>query len=378
MSSDKKCLLIVYLPQERLARYPDQMARYEFLKKHFKLGVVISSSNAGLDGGDALHLIGAANPLLFALQAARILARHRKDHDFIFVIGLPAVMAFAFSRPLRPVIAYGPTHYEQHFLGSPGLKGKLVSALKKALFFRGLGRVDSVMAISRQLRELYAGRAKRVVLLPMGVDLSLYSTVVQHRQRLVDGPGDADAGAGLKIVYPGSGGAGRGIELIIACARKMLADGQPDTFHLLGCHDALLEQALREQPALAQVIRVHPMMPYAAVIEQYGRMDAGLSLLQSTIFYAACPPQKIFEYMAAGLPVICNRIATHTDYVGDHALLIDYDADALYQAVLALRRDRGAYQAAALRRAINLRQYAHTTVEAGFVAEIRAQLTQLK
>ncbi|MES2116845.1 MAG: glycosyltransferase [Pseudomonadota bacterium] len=361
-----RCLLIVYLPGASLPRYPDQMARYDFLRRHYRICGLISSGQVGVaadDGGATV--LAAGNPVQFAIQAARALRARPVDYDFIYVIGVPAAMVFALARPARPVVLYAPTHFLQHF-GVPGeLRGwrRLAAYGKRRLLFAGLRRVAALTAISRQLEALYRPYAPRVLTIPMGVDVSLYAPrpMLPH-----SGP--------LKVVYAGSGGAGRGIELVIACARRLLASGAAVEFHLIGCRDAQLEQALADTPALASVLRLWPAMPYADVVRAYGGMDVGLSLLESNLFYAASPPQKIFEYMAAGLPILCNRIATHTDYVGDNALLVDYDADALYQGVLAMAAGYARYQQAAARAARHMAPYAHSTVERSFTAVIETVL----
>ena len=361
MISKKKCLVVVFLPVGQLARYPDQMARFEFLQRHYAVGAVITSSNTAVAGAEATHVIDQKNPLLFSLGVSRVLRQSPINYDFIYVIGLPAVIAFALRRPQRPVIAYAPTHFEQHF-GIDSKRGWLSAAvgrLKQGLFFMGLRRMTSVMAISRQLAALYQHRAPRVVMIPMGVDLRRYT------------PRSASAAVErLNIVYPGSGGAGRGIDLLVECARLVQQRGAPVVFHLVGCQDDLLREALATDPGLAEVIQVYPLMAYAQVIELYKSMDAGVSLLENNKFYAVCPPQKIFEYMAAGLPILCNAIPTHNDYVGDNAVIVEWQAEALYAGVLDMRLRYPQLAAAAARVVTELHPYAQVTVERAFVNEI--------
>lgn len=370
MRSDlnKKCLLVVYLPEAQLPRFPDQMARFDFLRKNYQITALISSGDIGIELPCTVR-IASRNPLLFAVKAALAMRDIVDDYDFIYVIGVPALMLFSFTAPRRPVIAYAPTHYLQHF-GDPasmGLKKKLAAALKRRVFFRGLNKVSSLTSISRQLEDLYRPLVRRVLTIPMGVDLHLYAPRVARDV----------APRPLRIVYAGSGGQGRGMELIAACARRLLEYGERVEFHLIGCRDTMLEQLLRDEPALRAVIHLLPGMPYADVIQAYARMDAGLSLLESNIFYCASPPQKIFEYMAAGLPMICNRIVTHTDYVRDSAVLVEYDAHALYDGVMEMLGRYDSYQSAAIAIATQMDAYSYDCVEQQFHAEISRQLGTL-
>lgn len=363
----KRCLLIIYLPEAQLPRFPDQMARFDFLRRNYQISALISSGDVGVESGKTVR-IASRNPLLFAVKAAAAMHKMGSDYDFIYVIGVPALMMFSFVAPRRPVIAYAPTHYLQHF-GEPaslGLKRKFVAVLKRQIFFRGLKKVASLTSISRQLEELYRPLARRVLTIPMGVDLRLYAP----RAPSVKSP------AILRIVYAGSGGQGRGMELIASCARRLLSQGCRVEFHLIGCRDAMLERLLEDEPDLGAVIRLLPPMPYAEVIEVYGHMDVGLSLLESNIFYCASPPQKIFEYMASGLPMICNRIVTHTDYAGASAILVEYGADALFNGVMQMLEHYPVYRAAAVTIAMNMEAYSYAYVEREFHAEIALQLEQ--
>lgn len=370
MHSDpkNKCLLVVYLPEAQLPRFPDQMARFDFLRENYQITALISSGDIGIEVSRTVR-IASRNPLLFAVKAALAMRNIAHDYDFIYVIGVPALMLFSFASPRRPVIAYAPTHYLQHF-GDPasmGLKKKLVTVIKRQVFFRGLKKVSSLTSISRQLEELYRPLARRVLTIPMGVDLGLYAPRV---------PLDVSP-VPLRIVYAGSGGQGRGMELIVACARRLLEEGCRIEFHLIGCRDVMLEQILTDEPALRAVIHLLPGMPYADVIQAYSRMDVGLSLLESNIFYCASPPQKIFEYMAAGLPMICNKIVTHTDYVRGSAVLVEYDADSLYHGVMEMLGRYAMYQSAAIAVATDMEAYSYHYVEQQFHAEISRQLGTL-
>jgi glycosyltransferase involved in cell wall biosynthesis len=357
----KKCLLVVYLPEAQLPRFPDQMARFDFLRKNYQITALISSGDIGIELPQIVR-ISSRNPLLFAVKAALAMRKMADDYDFIYVIGVPAVMLFSFVSPRQPVIAYAPTHYLQHF-GDPatmGLKKKLVAALKRQVFFRGMHKVSSLTSISRQLEELYRPLVRRVLTIPMGVDVRLYQPRI---------PVDV-APVPLRIVYAGSGGQGRGMELIAACARRLLEEKCRVEFHLIGCRDAMLEQLLKDEPALCSVIHLLPGMPYADVIQTYARMDVGLSLLESNIFYCASPPQKIFEYMAAGLPMICNRIVTHTDYIRASAVLVEYAADSLFDGIMEMLGRYRSYQSAAVAIATDMDAYSYDGVEQQFHAEI--------
>ena len=73
--------------------------------------------------------------------------------------------------------------------------------------------------------------------------------------------------------------------------------------------------------------------------------DVGISILEKNEYYNKSPPQKIFEYMAMGLPTIANDIPTHTDYIKDgyNGFIIN-SAEDLVEAVLKLKNDKKLYK----------------------------------
>lgn len=61
-------------------------------------------------------------------------------------------------------------------------------------------------------------------------------------------------------------------------------------------------------------------------------------MLEPNVYFESSPPAKVFEFLAAGLPVIANDIQTHTKYLSDgvNSLIIPYEAGAFADAMLRL------------------------------------------
>jgi glycosyltransferase involved in cell wall biosynthesis len=62
--------------------------------------------------------------------------------------------------------------------------------------------------------------------------------------------------------------------------------------------------------------------------------------------FQLAPPQKIFEYFAAGIPVICNKIQTHSMFVENKktGFVLDMDSTAVADAVLELINNNELYR----------------------------------
>lgn len=69
--------------------------------------------------------------------------------------------------------------------------------------------------------------------------------------------------------------------------------------------------------------------------------DVCLSFLEDNPVYQMSPPQKVIEYMAAGKPVIANRIQTHSMLITDkyNGFLTDYNPIEISEKILYLKNN---------------------------------------
>ena len=142
------------------------------------------------------------------------------------------------------------------------------------------------------------------------------------------------AGRERAVAYVGSITRPRGVEEMVAAAAGAGAE-----LHLAGgFHPA----SLRAEVEAAPGVRVHGYLDRPEVAALLGRVRAGLVVLHPTPKYLEAYPTKLFEYMAAGLPVVASDFPAIRPFVEPHrcGLLVDpLDVGAVRDALARLLDD---------------------------------------
>lgn len=148
----------------------------------------------------------------------------------------------------------------------------------------------------------------------------------------------------LQLGYTGSLYAGRGVDLMRELARRL-----PDVdMHVLGGPDEAAAR-LRNRPDRPENLHVHGLRPVADAERLQAAVDVLLAPYARSV---ATPggvdtsrwmsPMKVFEYLAAGRPVVCSDLPVLREVLEDGvtALLVDAeDVSAWCDAVERLRDD---------------------------------------
>jgi glycosyltransferase involved in cell wall biosynthesis len=222
-----------------------------------------------------------SSPQIFAASAARSLARSVKCR-FVFEV-----------RDLWP----------ESLLAAGGHRGAAYFLLGHVA--RGLYRdADRVLVLAKGAGEYLTGKgvsAGKIVHVPNGVDINVVRPMLRESATQLHG-GEAP----LALIYAGAHGPANGLEQVLDAA-EILKNRAEIRFILVG--DGPSKAALRHDAHARGLTNIEFLEPVGkqALLELLRKSDAGLMILRDApLFSFGVSPNKLFEYLAAALPVVCN------------------------------------------------------------------------
>jgi glycosyltransferase involved in cell wall biosynthesis len=167
-----------------------------------------------------------------------------------------------------------------------------------------VGRCDAVMTVSdgiaARLHRRY-GLASPPVVVRNVSDLQPSGQRAGLRARLAIGDEPL-------ILHQGAAAPGRGCETLVQALARLehghvvfLGDGEP------GWHDRIA--ALASAAGVAHRVHFHPSVELGRLLDHTAEADIGVSLLEDTCEnHRLALPNKVFEYVAAGVPVVTSAL----------------------------------------------------------------------
>jgi glycosyltransferase involved in cell wall biosynthesis len=201
--------------------------------------------------------------------------------------------------------------YDAHELETEtnGLRG--VRQLGSRLVERALiGRADAVIVVGEAIADWYQRRyaMPRPAVVLNCPDRSRVGRSNLLRERLGISPGQRI------FLCQGILGAGRGIELLCEAWDRLPAPRPALVFMGDGPLELLVAEAGSRNPDVRRI----PAVPPEEVLAYGASADVGLCLVQATcLSYALCMPNKLFEYLHAGLPVVVSNLSELGQLVRD-------------------------------------------------------------
>jgi glycosyltransferase involved in cell wall biosynthesis len=231
----------------------------------------------------ATHTLGATIPPL-----ARALGRHGFRHPDVLWLS-----ASRFSWPMMKMVtarkrAYRMSDDWASFREVPPSLIELESAI--------IDSVDAVFVTARVLEERVRARRADVVYLPNGVDDDFFATPPAEDDAVRDLPRP-------RVIFAGTIGEWVDFEAVACTARRL-----PHA-------SILLVGPLRTAPgALPRNVHVPGPVPYDRLPAVIHGCQVGIIPFRRTARTEAASSNKLFQYLAAGLPVVASRT-----YELDHA-----------------------------------------------------------
>jgi glycosyltransferase involved in cell wall biosynthesis len=288
----------------------------------------------------------------FAIQASRVALTLKYDIIFATSTPLTVVIAGVVARILRRK----PFVFEVRDLWPElpkalGLKNPLAIAAMSCLEWLGYNVSNHVIALAPGMADGIAARGcpeDRVTLIPNGCDIDLFDAhpVILPHEMFPDLFGAED----FVAIFAGAHGLANGLSAVLDAA-AILKRGQHRNIKITligsGATKAELQKrALRE--SLDNIIFLDPI-PKRQLIGLMKGSNIGLQILKNVkAFYNGTSPNKFFDYLAAGIPVLVNYPGWIADLVLEnncgHVVPPD-DPEAFAKKLIALAADASALKA---------------------------------
>ena len=180
--------------------------------------------------------------------------------------------------------------------------------------------------------------ASRVIMVPNGCDLDLFKPAPHKGMETISGISKDD----FVAIFCGAHGIANGLAAVLAVA-KVLKERNEQNIKLLFIGDGRLKPQLverAEKEELDNCVFCDPV-PKRELAKITAAADVGLMILENVpAFYYGTSPNKFFDYIASGLPVLNNYPGWLAEIIGKNDCGIAVppaDPEALADALVTLR-----------------------------------------
>lgn len=244
----------------------------------------------------------------FGLGCVRIALRGKYDLLFAtstpLTAGIPGIVAKIFRKKIPFVFEVRDLWPE--LPKALGLKNPLLLAGMSALELASYRAADACIGLSPGICEGIARRSppgRAIKMIPNGCDLELFHP--KHRGKITlpgVNPGDFTA------IFSGAHGMANGLPAVLDAAAELKRRGRTD-IKILFFGDGKMKPVLRERAereALDNCLFFDPVSKYA-LRDIVASAGVGLMVLKNLpAFYYGTSPNKFFDYISAGIPVLNN------------------------------------------------------------------------
>ncbi|MDR2512926.1 MAG: glycosyltransferase family 4 protein [Puniceicoccales bacterium] len=254
----------------------------------------------------------------FALRSLIIALREPCDLVFAtstpLTVVLPGVLAKIFRR--KPFV-FEVRDLWPALPRALGMRNPFLLAVMSLLEYLGYRAADGLVGLSPGIVDGIKMRSPQktpIEMIPNGCDLDLFKPLKKEQDGVpAEGTSPLAQIAGLQpgdfvAGFTGAHGIANGLEAILAAATALKRRGNTQIKFLFvgdgNCKEAMVAQARRD--GLDNCIFLPPM-PKTTLARLTASLDCGLMVLRNiSAFYHGTSPNKFFDYIAAGIPVLNN------------------------------------------------------------------------
>ena len=219
----------------------------------------------------------------------------------------PLPIAVYLKRLTGAALIYDAHELETERTGLRGLRQELARLTEQQC----MKWVDAMITVSPSIRDWYLEKypAMPIALVrnvPERPQEKVKPVNLRHKLGVPDGA--------LLFIFLGGLGLGRGIENMLAAF-----SGPCVKHHLLVMGSGFLLGKVEAASASCRRIHYLPPVPPAQVLAHAAGADVGISLIEDTsLSYRYCLPNKLFESVLSGLPVLVSDLPDQSAFVNEY------------------------------------------------------------
>jgi glycosyltransferase involved in cell wall biosynthesis len=310
--SDNLCVVLLKTP-----RY-DKNISLQRIWNHYVYARALRAE--GLRCQEAPDVIIASSPPLMAANTAIASAKRLGAKSILDIQDLwPEAFEMAFPGELQPI-------------------ARVCLLPLRRLADRVYDRADAITAVSNTYlqRGLSASgdKSKPSMMLPLGVDLSLYDNYLRQP---VDMPYVKDNKSEFWAVYIGTIGKSYDIETLLEAAGKSIRSYPSIKFVIAGAGPDYAKMVDRAGKNGLTNVTFTGLLSYHQVVHLLSQSDVGINAIIAASRTSL--PNKPFDYIAAGLPIISSVKGELEGLIRDEGIGLQYEAgnaDSLAKAIIEL------------------------------------------
>ncbi len=246
----------------------------------------------------------------------------REEYDLLFATSTPLTAAFPGIamklRGRRKPFVFEVRDLWPELPRALGMKNPLLLGGMSLLEWLSYRLADGCIGLSPGICKGIARRSpkgQRIAMVPNSCDLELFKP--GHRQNLqLDGIEPSDTVA----IFTGAHGLANGLHAVLDAAAELQRRNRPDVkFVFIG--DGKVKPSLVQRAARDNLMncRFYDPMPKNRLNQVVASADIGLMILANVpAFYYGTSPNKFFDYIASGLPVLNNYPGWLADLITEH------------------------------------------------------------
>lgn len=260
--------------------------------------------------------------LKYSLRSTRLI--YKEDYDLVFATttpltaGIPGIIMKMFGKK-KPFVFEVRDLWPELPKAMGVITNPVVLWLMSILESLSYNKADACVALSPGIKEGIEKKLKgekQVVLIPNGCDLDLFKPD-EYSKSIFSGVNENQ----MVATFTGAHGFANGLDAVLDAAVVLKQKGYEDKIKLVLIGDGIKKDELVERIKKEQLdncLFLDPV-PKKELTKYMHATDVGLMLLANVpAFYYGTSPNKFFDYIATGLPVLNNYPGWLADMINEY------------------------------------------------------------